>query len=113
MNRELKNVLFSTDLSNESRIAFDYAVSLANRYGGRITILHVMEAVSRASSNLLTTYLGKAKLREIRDRQTMDARQTIIGKKKEGLMIKQALTAFCNSVKNEHTDFISGQRRLA
>lgn len=104
MTPEFKKILFTTDLSNESRIAFDYAVSLANRYGGQITILHVMEEVSRTSSYLLTTYLGKEKLREIRDSQKKDAQQAIIGKKKEGLLIKEALTAFCSAAQNDHAE---------
>ena len=45
---EIKKILFTTNLSPNSRHAFDYAVSVANRYGAVITVLHVMEEVSHA-----------------------------------------------------------------
>lgn len=61
MTPEFEKILFTTDLSNESRTAFDYAISLANRYGAHITVLHTLEEMSRTSSNLLTTYLGRDK----------------------------------------------------
>jgi nucleotide-binding universal stress UspA family protein len=104
MTPEYKNILFPTDLSNESRAAFDHAMSLANRYGSRMTILHVLEERSRTSSNLLTTYLGSEKLQEITDIQKQDTRKAMIGKKKEALIIKDALTAFCDAAKNDHAE---------
>jgi len=104
MTPEYKNILFPTDLSNKSRVAFDHAMSLANRYGSRMTILHVLEERSRTSSNLLTTYLGMEKLQEIADIQKQDTRKAMIGKKKEALMIKEALTAFCDAAKNDHAE---------
>ncbi|MCG6912186.1 MAG: universal stress protein [Deltaproteobacteria bacterium] len=104
MTPEYKNILFPTDLSNESRAAFDHAISLANRYGARITVLHVLEEMSRASSNLLTTYLGREKLQEIANTQKQDTRKALIGKKKEALMIKDALTAFCDAAQKDHPE---------
>ena len=36
---DIKKILFTTDLSQESRQALDYAISLATQYGASITIL--------------------------------------------------------------------------
>ena len=104
MTPEFKKILFTTDLSNESRTAFDYAISLANRYRAHITVLHVLQEMSPTSSNLLTTYLGREKWQEIVDIQRQDAQQVLIGKKKEALVIRDALTAFCDAAKNEHAE---------
>ena len=60
--------------------------------------------MSRTSSNLLTTYLGRDKWQAIVDSQKLNAQQVLIGKKKEALMIKEALTAFCDEAKNDHAD---------
>ena len=46
---EIKKILFPTNLSRSARHAFEYAVSIANRYGATITLLHVMEEVSHSS----------------------------------------------------------------
>jgi nucleotide-binding universal stress UspA family protein len=60
--------------------------------------------MSRTSSNLLTTYLGRDKWQAIVDSQKLNAQQVLIGKKKEALMIKEALTAFCDEAKNDHAE---------
>ena len=104
MTPEFKKILFTTDLSNDSRTAFDFAISLANRYGAHITVLHVLEELSRSSSNLLTTYLGKEKWQEIVDSQKQDAQRVLIGKRKEALVIKEALAAFCDEAKSDHAE---------
>jgi nucleotide-binding universal stress UspA family protein len=39
---EIKRILYTTDLSLHARHAFSYAVSLANRYDAKISILHVL-----------------------------------------------------------------------
>jgi nucleotide-binding universal stress UspA family protein len=39
---EIKNILFPTDLSPESRAVFPYLASLAHEYKARITLLHVL-----------------------------------------------------------------------
>jgi len=104
MTPEYKKILFVTDLSKDSRTAFDHAIGLAGRYGAHITVMHVVETLSSTSSNLLTTYLGQEKWQEIVDLQKQDARQALIGKKKEALMIKEALLAFCDDAKNGHAE---------
>jgi nucleotide-binding universal stress UspA family protein len=38
------------------------------------------------------------------DIQKQEARQVLIGKKKEALVIRDALTAFCEAAKNEHAE---------
>lgn len=39
---EIQNILFPTDLSEESRAVFPYLASLAHEHGARITVLHVL-----------------------------------------------------------------------
>ena len=64
---EFKKILFPTDLSNESRHAFDFAVSIAGRYGAEITILHVMEGISEPSSAHLRDFIGEEKWQQLQE----------------------------------------------
>ncbi|MDD5168805.1 MAG: universal stress protein [Syntrophales bacterium] len=43
---KLKKILYATDLSPNSIYAFQYAVDLAKKHNGQITILHVVEQKS-------------------------------------------------------------------
>ena len=62
---QIKKILYATDLSENARFAFGYAMSLANLYGAGITILHVLES-SPSSESLVTNVIGKEKWTELR-----------------------------------------------
>ena len=55
---ETKRILYVTDLSENARYAFGYAVSMANCYGAGITILHVLEEPSPNTLLLLGAWSG-------------------------------------------------------
>lgn len=101
---EIKKILFTTDLSPSSRLAFDYAVSLADRYGAVITVLHVMEEVSHASNVHIKTFLGEKKYQELQESHEQEAKQILIGKRREGAMIKAALEEFCEAAQKDHDE---------
>ena len=44
---DIKKLLFTTNLTKQSRHAFDYAVSIANRYGASITVLYEIDDLVR------------------------------------------------------------------
>jgi nucleotide-binding universal stress UspA family protein len=46
---EIKSILFPTDFSEGSSQALQYAVDMANRYGARLYILHVIYDIAKAS----------------------------------------------------------------
>ena len=56
---EIKKILYATDLSENARYAFAYAVSLADLYNATITIFHVLPEVP----NLGAKPLGRAPVR--------------------------------------------------
>ena len=98
---EIKKILFTTDLSKHSRHAFNYAVNAANSYGATITILHVMEDVSPYASTHLKSFIGEDKWQELEKSHQQEARQILIGKKKEGAMIREALHEFCEEIQKD------------
>lgn len=98
---EIKKILFPTNLSPSSRRAFEYAVSIASRYGATITLLHVMEEVSRSSDVRLRDLLGEERWQELQGSREQEARQILIGKKKEAAMIRESLNEFCEQIRTD------------
>jgi len=60
---EIRKILYSTDLSNGSTAAFEYAVYLAKKTGADIHILHVVETLSSDARITLKTYVIDAESR--------------------------------------------------
>jgi len=88
---KIKKILFTTDLSKQTRHAFNYAVGLANQYGASLTILYVMEELSPTQSVNLQGFIGDERWEDLRQSHEQEVRQILIGKKKEGRMIRDAL----------------------
>ena len=74
---EIKKILYATDLSENARHAFGYATSIANRFGARITILHVLEEISHNATIRLAGLLGEDKWQELQNRNIHDILDTI------------------------------------
>ncbi|MEZ5671533.1 MAG: universal stress protein [Thiotrichaceae bacterium] len=53
----IKHILFTTDLSDNTRQAFRYALSLAQQYQAQITLLHILEPLSTFGTALLEAYM--------------------------------------------------------
>ncbi len=88
---EIKKILYATDLSENARYAFGYAMSLANRYGAGITILHVLEDVSPFADSLVINIMGEKKWGELRNANEQKVIDTI----------KERLTNFCEEVSRD------------
>ena len=100
---DIKKILYTTDLSDNARLAFSYAVSLANLYGARMTILHVISEDPDLDEKVIG-YISAEKWQEIKDRHYQEARQTLTGKQRGGLAIKDVLNRFCDSARAEGCD---------
>ena len=90
----IKKILFTTDLTESSHHAFNYAVSVASRYGATITIIYVMEEPSRSYSEKVKDFLGEEKWQQVQQSHEQHARQVLIGKKQEASVIREALDEF-------------------
>jgi nucleotide-binding universal stress UspA family protein len=73
---EIKKILYATDLGDNMRPVFRFALSLADRYQGQISMLHVAEPLSPQVRWAFETYMSEAAaheaqregLQKIRDR---------------------------------------------
>jgi nucleotide-binding universal stress UspA family protein len=88
---QIRKILFTTDLSKQAGHAFDYAVGLAGQYGAGLTILFVMEDTPQVHGQDFKDFLGEKRWAEVRKSYEEDVRRILIGKKREGAMIRQVL----------------------
>ena len=91
-NIQIKKILYATDLSETAVHAFSYALSLAVAYDAGITMLHVVSESS--GEEFISSMISANTLKEIRDQHHSEARQNMIGKRREFGAIKDALQAF-------------------
>lgn len=85
---EIKKILYATDLSENARHAFGYAVSLASRYGAGITFLNVLEDMSPYRDSLMINVLGQDKWEEL----LKNNRENLLQKAKDDIK------SFCDDV---------------
>ena len=57
MFSKITKILYSTDLSQSSTLAFEHACSLAKETGAEIYILHIIEALSGEATLALQSYI--------------------------------------------------------
>ncbi|MGD2269271.1 MAG: universal stress protein [Desulfobacterales bacterium] len=95
-NIQIKKILYATDLSETAVHAFSYAVSLANIYGASITILHVLAEFP--GEQFILNMIGTETWKEIKERHYSEARDELIGKRKDRIALKEVLQAFSEEV---------------
>lgn len=90
----IKKVLYPTDLSENARYAFSYAVSLAHQYDARITILHVLEELSPTAQWMVGDIIGEKRW------------STLKNEKEDSVIaaLQSRLQAFCEEVSEDVPD---------
>ncbi len=101
-NIQIKKILYATDLSESAVHAFSYAVSLANMYGAGITILHVLAEFP--GEEFIVNMIDTDTWEEIKNRHYSEARDQLIGKKRDNVAIKEVLEAFSEETKADAKD---------
>lgn len=96
MFKPLSSILFATNLSDNCKPAFDFAVSLATKYQATIILIHVIEKMPDYAERRLVGLLGKKHWEEITKRHEEDARAALIGKQSSSSLIRKALEEFCS-----------------
>lgn len=102
---EIKRILYATDLSENARYAFAYAVSLANLYGASITLLHVLEEITESLDSSVLGYISAERWEEIKKQHYQEAKETLTGKKRDHVPIREVLSQFCEDAKSCHEDY--------
>jgi nucleotide-binding universal stress UspA family protein len=101
-NIQITKILYATDLSDSAVHAFSYAVSLANMYGAGITILHVLAEFP--GEKFILNMISTDKWEEIKMRHYSEARDELIGKRKDRIALKEVLQAFSEEANSNRED---------
>ena len=99
---QIKKILYATDLSESAAHAYAYATSLANTYGAGITILHVLAETS--GEEFISHMINAETLKEIKERNYSKARESIIGKKRDNIVMREVLQAFSDEARANSQD---------
>jgi nucleotide-binding universal stress UspA family protein len=94
---KIKRILYTTDLSDSARYALAYAMSLANAYGAKLDILHVLADDPDMNAGIVG-YVGEDRWLEIQKRNESEARSALIGKKRDNVAIREVLDIFTREV---------------
>ncbi|ALG67753.1 universal stress protein [Beggiatoa leptomitoformis] len=82
---QIKKILYPADLGEQSRPVLRYAISMAQKYGATIRIIHVLEPLGTVGAALLETYIP----RDMAEKMHTDAINEVRSK------MQQRLEAFC------------------
>jgi len=100
----IRKILYTTDLSENARYAFAYAASLANLYGAKITLLHVLAEVPEVLDHQVVGYIDADRWKEIKQAHYNEAREALIGKRRDHVVIGEVLHQFSEDAKQTKPD---------
>ena len=91
---DVKKILYATDLSENARFAFAYAASLADLYGAKITLMHVLPEIPDLLDKQVIGYIDADRWEKIKAQHFQEAKDALIGKRRDHLAIKDVLQQF-------------------
>lgn len=98
----IKTILFTSNLSETSRIVFGYAALLGTQLNAKIILLHVIEKIPESYESRITGLFGEDKWSEILSRHKEEAQHALIGKISSRQMVRTALSEFCREARIEN-----------
>jgi nucleotide-binding universal stress UspA family protein len=100
---EYKKILYTTDLSESGRYAFNHAASLSSNYGAEITVIHVVEGGPELDRRLLG-YVDEKLWSEIKTRNLEEAKDILIKRKRDNAVIRDCVDQFCEEIQADMQD---------
>jgi nucleotide-binding universal stress UspA family protein len=95
MLKGIKTILFTSNLSETSRVAFSHAGLLATLLNAKIILLHVIEKIPESYESRIVGLFGEDKWTEILSRHKEEVQHALIGKISSRQMVRTALSEFC------------------
>ena len=100
----IKNILYATDLSENARYAFAYAISLANLYKANLLLLHVLSDVPDIIDKSIIGYISEDQWESIKESHVQEAKEALIGKRRDRAVIGEILDQFSEKAKADFGD---------
>ncbi|MEJ2155690.1 MAG: universal stress protein [Desulfobacteraceae bacterium] len=95
MAKQIETILFASDLSEISRVAFGNVAMMAAQLNAKIVLLHVIEKVPESYEYRLKSLFGENQWNDILTDHKEEAQHALIGKVSERQMARTALSQFC------------------
>ena len=96
---KIENILYATDLSDNARYAFDYALSLADLYGANLILLHALPETPDLVDKNVIGYIGEEKWEAIKKSHFQDAKAALIGKRRDRTLANEIIDQFREDAK--------------
>jgi nucleotide-binding universal stress UspA family protein len=98
-NVKIENILYATDLSDNARYAFSYALSLADLYEANLILLHVLPETPALVDKNVIGYIGEKQWESIKQRHFQDAKEALIGKRRDHTIVNEIIDQFRKDAK--------------
>jgi nucleotide-binding universal stress UspA family protein len=90
---EIRKILFTSDLTETSKHAYGYALSLAQRYSAEILFLYVMD---ETASSARSSFLDPKIMEKVRNQAADEARISLSGKRRDMALVRSGIKQFCD-----------------
>jgi len=90
---DIKKILYCTRIGPNSAYIYRYAMALAEKFDGAITVLHIRETLTPDQEALIDGYIGPGSIHDVVEHEEQDA----------AARLKQHLSAFCNRFGEEQS----------
>jgi len=97
---EYKKILYTTDLSENSRYVFQHAASIAKRYEAELTVYHVIEGGPELDKQLIG-YVNEELWEEIKTRNLQEAKDILRSRKRDDVAIREHVDQVCEGFKDD------------
>lgn len=98
---DINKILFATDLSETARHAFTYAVFMADKLNAALEIVHIVREDAPFNTEVLKIGLGEDLFKQLDDQKTQTARDVLIGKKTEALVMGEAISRLADEAEKK------------
>lgn len=105
MSNRYKTILFTSNLSTASRIAFKEAAILATTFEAKIILLHVMEGPYSYYESYVSSLFGQDEWQRILKNNREEAKHALVGKVTPKQMVKTVLSELCKDKDTEDENF--------
>jgi nucleotide-binding universal stress UspA family protein len=105
MANNYKTILFTSNLSKTSRVAFKQAALLATQFQAKLVLLHVMEGTSSNYEGYVMSLFGQDQWKQVLENNRETAKHALVGKVTPKQMAQTTLNQFCQESNAEEENY--------
>jgi nucleotide-binding universal stress UspA family protein len=106
MSNQYKTIMFTSNLTKASRVAFKQAAMLATQFDAKLVLLHIMEGSSGSYEGYVSSVFGHDKWQQVLKNNREEAKHALVGKVTPKQIVRTALSEFCKENKREDETYV-------